>query len=113
MRGGPLPLHFLVPSRLDDVNFEVRHVRSESVGGQPADVFRLRLAGALGLIVQSIDVAYGTADHILLRYDGVSDLRDRGGDNYRSLINFSPGDRTAGDARGMAAARQAPLAPCR
>ena len=113
LRGGALPLHFLVPSRLDDVNFEVRHVRTETVTGQPAEVFRLKLAGALGFVVRSIDVTYGSADHVLLRYDGVSDLRDRTGANYTPLINFPPADRSQGDAQRMAAARQAPLASCR
>ena len=113
MGGRSLRLHFLVPSRLEEIDFEVRHVRSETVAGRPAEVFRLHLAGALGFIVPSIDVAYDSTDHVLLRYDGVSDLRDRSGNNFKSLISFPPEERTPGDAQRMSAAREAPLAPCR
>jgi hypothetical protein len=108
-----LTMRFLLPSRLKDVDFEVYRLRSDSVAGLPAEVFRLKLAGALGWIVKPIDVTYGSANRELLRYDGVSDLRDASGNNLEALINFDAGDRTESDAQSMSAAERAPLAPCR
>jgi hypothetical protein len=88
-------------------------LRTETVAGQRAEVFRLRLTGALSWIVKPIDVTYGSANRELLRYDGVSDLRDASGKNLEALINFDARDRTESDAQSLSAAEQAALAPCR
>jgi hypothetical protein len=71
------------------------------------------LGGVIGLALPSIEVTYGAADQVLLRYQGVSDLRDGSGNNYQALISFRPEDRGEGEARAVAAARAAPLAACR
>ena len=108
----PLMLHFLVPSRLKETAFVVRHLRSDSTDGLAAEVFRLQLAGPLSWLLPSIDVFYGASDHLLKRYDGLSDLRDAAGGNIRAQIMFPAHDRQPGDAATLAAARQARLAPC-
>jgi hypothetical protein len=108
-----LELHFLVPSRLEDFGFEIRHMRSDTLEGVPIEVFSLKLAGALGWLMSAIEVSYGAAEHVLLRYDGLSDLRDASGGNIPVHIIFRARDRMPSDAASMSTARQAPLAPCR
>jgi hypothetical protein len=113
MSGKPQELHFLVPSRLEDIDFKAQHLRSETLDGISAEVFRLKLAGFWGWVLPGIDVAYAAGDHTLMRYDGLSDLRDASGDNLQAQITFPPSERRAGNAALMAEARQAQLAPCR
>jgi hypothetical protein len=113
MSGQSQELHFLVPSRLEEIGFQAQHLRSDTVDGMSAEVFRLKLAGFWGWVLPGIDVAYGADDHILMRYDGLSDLRDASGDNFQTQINFPPNERSAASAAMMAEARQAKLAPCR
>jgi hypothetical protein len=67
----------------------------------------------LGWILPAIDVSYAAADHILLRYDGLSDLRSASNDNYQVIISFPAKDRHASTADALEAARAAPLAACR
>ena len=113
MQGHGLGMKFLIPSRLEDMEFKVRHVRTAEVDGISAEVFRLKLSGVFGLIAPSIDVYYGASDHVLLRYVGVSDLRNASHDNLKADIGFRPNDRRLGDAQAMAMARAARLAPCK
>ena len=112
-----LVLHFLLPSRLDDYAFQVRRLRADRIDGVPVQVFRLRLAGIWGWILPGIDVSYGDADRVLMRYDGLSDLRDASNDNFQTIVIFppaerAPADRGAADAAAMQKVRQARLAPC-
>jgi hypothetical protein len=113
MSGKSQELHFLVPSRLEEIGFQAQHLRSETVDGISAEVFRLKLAGFWGWILPGIDVSYGADDHTLMRYDGLSDLRDASGDNFQTQITFPSGERAPASAASMAEARQAQLAPCR
>lgn len=107
-----LQMPFLVPSRLEDFGFQVQHLRSERVGDTPSEVFRLRLSGFWGWFLRGIDVYYSSADHVLIRYDGLSDLRDAAGDPFRTEIAFPPETRGAASGAELIAARQAPLRPC-
>jgi len=113
MGGQTLQLHFLVPSRLAAVNFKLLRLRSDTLNGLPVEVIRLKLSGVLGEVLPGIDVSYGAVDHVLVRYDGVSDLRDASGDNFQAQIDFPPGDRAPSDAGANAAARNEPLGACR
>ena len=108
-----LSMPFLVPSRLNDYGFQVQHVRSEVTAGTPAEVFRLRLGGIWGWFLPGIDVYYSAADHVLVRYVGLSDLRDASGDNFKTEILFPPQERTAAAEQNMRDAEQARLAACR
>jgi hypothetical protein len=112
VEGKGLVLHFLVPSRLEALAFEVRHIRSGDIDGLPTEVFRLKLAGALGWLMSPIEVSYDAGEHVLLHYDGLSDLRDAAGNNFPVQIIFRAGDRVPSDAAAMSMARQAPLTPC-
>lgn len=113
MAGKSLTMHFLVPSRLEEMDFNVQHLRSDHTDGIPVEVFRLKLSGLLGWVAPSIDVYYGSSDHTLIRYVGLSDLRDQSHDNFNTSIDFRPEDRKPGDEQSMRAALQARLAACR
>ena len=108
-----LQMRFLVPSRLDDYAFQVQHLRSEAYAGIPTEVFRLRLSGFWGWFLPAIDVYYGAADHVLVHYDGLSDLRNAAGDNFQAELTFKPADRQDSDERAMQELRAAPLAASR
>ena len=112
LTGNSLSMRFLIPSRVDDLRFRVGHLRSDVLDGKAVEVFRLQLAGALGWILPGIDVYYGAVDRVLMRYVGLSDLRDASQDNMKVDIAFHPRDRTAAGARDIDAARQARIAPC-
>jgi hypothetical protein len=113
MSGTALTMHFLVPSRLDDMNFRVEHVRSEEAGGGRVEVFRLKLSSIFGWVLPGIDVYYDAKDHLLVRYVGLSDLRNPAHDNYRTEIIFRRGDRHSSGAHEVDDARQARLMPCK
>ncbi len=110
--GKPVALRFLVPSRLTDYGFQVQRLRSDHIGGVPVEVFRLRLSGLWGWILPGIDVAYTTRDHVLVRYDGLSDLRDGSNNNFQAEITFPLAERHDTDARAFAAASAVTLSAC-
>lgn len=113
MTAGTLPLHFLVPSRLEIMNFQVQHVRSDVEESTPVEIFRLKVQGIVGWIAPSIDVSYSDSEHVLVRYQGMSDLRDKDGENLRADIRFPLRERKPSDAAAVAAAMSARLAGCR
>ena len=113
MGGGALPMPFLVPSRLKDLSFQVQHVRGEMQAGVAAEVFRLKLSGIASWVAPHIDVSYSVDQHLLMRYQGPSDLRDASGANLHADIIFKPADRQPAGADAVSAAKLAPLAPCR
>jgi hypothetical protein len=113
MNGQPLQIRFLVPSRLKDYAFLAQHLRSEPLEGEPAEVFRLRLSGISGWFRGSIEVSYSAAEHVLLRYEGLSDLRDAAGDNFQTQIDFPLSARKPSSEQAMRDARDTALEPCR
>ena len=98
---------------LTDHGFQVQRLRRDLVQGIPTEVFRLRLSGVWGWFLPGIDVYYGSADQVLMRYDGISDLHDAAGNNYKTTIDFPAEERTAATVKAMLDARSAPIAPCR
>ena len=110
--GQTVSMDFLVPSRLRSLEFKVQHLRSDQVDGVPVEVFHLKVAGVIGWVAPSIDVYYGAQDRVLIRYVGLSDLRNASKDNYQANILFPPSERKPTDEQALAAARQARLAPC-
>ena len=112
MTGAGVGMHFLVPSRLESMSFQVQHVRADSLDGVPTEVFRLKLAGVLGWVLPGIDVSYSADDPVLVRYEGLSDLRDAAGNNYPASITFHSIDRRLATEQEGVGARQAVLAPC-
>lgn len=111
--GKTIPLHFLVQSRLEAMNFKVYHLHSERTEDAAVETFRLKLDGVVGWVLPSIDVSYSSDEHVLMRYTGLSDLRDSHGDNYRAEIVFRNADRAPATAADARAARAVPLGRCR
>ncbi|GMU43913.1 MAG: hypothetical protein IT479_04535 [Xanthomonadales bacterium] len=110
LAGETLHFHFLVPSRLGHLGFQLRRLGRERMDGHPVEVFRLALGGLLGLIVSGIDVAYAADSRILLRFEGLSNVRDPEGDNYVVRIEFPLATRRVErDASALEAARNLPL----
>lgn len=111
--GKTLPLSFAIPARLKSLDFKLRKVEGRAVAGQPAHVFRLSLGGWLGLVAPSIDVAYGQQSQRLLRFEGLSNLRDDGGGKQLvARIDFPAADQAAGDG-DWTSAETLPLKACR
>ncbi len=111
--GRSLALDFAVPSRLRSLPFSLQRSGETVVAGQAAWVFRLRLDGVLGWFAPNIEVAYGKDDRRLLRFKGLSNLRDgRGEDSLVARIDFETPARPSDEAAWAAAARQ-PLSTCR
>lgn len=109
--GETVHFKFLVPSRLDYLGFKVRQVGEERIGARPVRVFRLALGGLLGLIVSGIDVSYDADQRILMRFQGLSNVRDPEGDNYVARIDFpSDARRDEPGPAALEAARAVPLA---
>jgi len=100
LAGEAVPFEFAVPSRLERLDFRLRHLGSEAMDGGTAEVFRLRLGGWLGWLAPHIDVAYDRESRRLLRFEGLSNLRED--DGQRQLvarIDFPEPARPADEAR--------------
>jgi hypothetical protein len=110
--GESLPLAFLVPSRSEVMSFKVRHLRRADLDGTAVEVFEMKLAGVLGWVLPAIEVSYSADQRLLLRYVGLSDLRDRSGDNFQADISFPPGERTDADPDEVRIALDTTLARC-
>ncbi len=107
--GERVPMAFLVPSRLTSYAFNVYEVGDEGAARR----FRLRLGGLLGWIAPHIDVVYAEADRRLLRFEGLSNLRNDAGDGQLKVrIEFRDPPRTVDDGTIAVLARE-PLRACR
>ena len=105
-------IRFLIPSRLDNYRFQLRHLRSDRHDGVPVEVFRLELAGIGSWLLPRIDVYYSAGEHVLVHYEGLSDLRDASHSNIPANITFHLADRTPSDRQAYEEALRAPLARC-
>ena len=111
--GAALPLRFAVPARGTAMEFRVRRVGAVQVDGVAAWRFRLRLEGLLGFVAPHIDVDYDARSRRLLRFEGLSNLRDP--DNagqWRVRIDFPRPPRPAPPSDWPAALSEALVARC-
>ncbi|MEO8062586.1 MAG: hypothetical protein ABI821_07540 [Pseudomonadota bacterium] len=106
--GASAEVPFLVPSRLDSVKFKVRKVSEATIEGEAANVFRLSVAGPLGWFLSDIDVSYRKRDRRLMRYRGITNIRDAGGEMLSAQIDFPTVDRSEA-AVDLPALRALPL----
>ena len=112
-RGEDVPLDHLVPSRQRSYRFHVRRTGSETIEGAPASVLELSLGGVLGWFAPSIEVSYRDADRRLMRFAGLTNIRENRDEPLYARIAF-PLEREAGfDARDWDAALAEPLVSCR
>lgn len=92
--GESVRLPFLVPSRGDWYEFRATPVEQTEVLGEPALVVRMELSGWVGrLLTSPIDVSYHRETRALLRYEGVSNIRDAEGESLEVRIDFPPAGR--------------------
>ncbi|HUQ11599.1 MAG TPA: hypothetical protein VM146_14895 [Steroidobacteraceae bacterium] len=87
-RGQSLDVPFLVPSRLGALDFRVRKVKDTRVDDAAASVIRISLAGPLGWLLPDIEVTYRDRDQRLLRYRGLTNIRDARGSLLSAQIDF-------------------------
>ncbi len=108
--GETVRFDFLVPSRLDFLGFKVRQTGEGQIYERPARTFRLALGGVIGLLVSGIDVSYDADSRAILRFSGLSNVRDPEGDNYVVRIDFPPEARKVESGPdAMVAAREEEL----
>lgn len=112
-RGRAANLDFLVPSRRRTYAFSVKRLRGETVDGEPASVLRLGPSGMLGWFAPAIEVVYRDRDRRLLRFEGITNVRENPDDSLVARIVFPPPRETALVAADWEAARRSPLAACR
>ena len=93
---------FLIPSRLDFLTFKVKKNREEPIEGAATSVIRLNLSGVIGWFLPYIEVSYRKADQVLMRYKGLTNIRDAEGANLVALIEFPAKERRALPAGGVA-----------
>lgn len=91
LAGGPLTTAFLVPGRLGALQFRVQRLSTAPERSR----FRLGLATWFGKFLPDIHVDYATATRRLLRYRGISDVRDGDGKQLDVDIRFPPDRRRA------------------
>lgn len=100
---------FLIPSRLDSLTFKVRKQADKVVEGAPASVIRLNLSGVFGWLLPYIEVSYRKADQVLLRYEGLTNIRDAEGGNMVAVIRFPPAERRTAMPVDLTRLRAEPL----
>lgn len=107
--GDTVRFPFLVPSRLDFLTFKVRKHHEEKIEGVTASVIRLNLSGVLGWFLPYIEVSYRKSDRVLMRYRGLTNVRDAAGDNIVAQIDFPSRERLNVPAVDLAAQKALPL----
>jgi len=104
-RGESVSFAFVLPAALDQYSFKIRRQRVETVGAQRASVIRLSLSGWWGWFLPHIDAVYGGPGGTeLLRYEGVSNVRDERGRNHKVRVEFPRSARGPLDPEARAAA---------
>lgn len=108
-RGDTVRFPFLVPSRLDYFNFKVSKESEIEVEGAPASVIRLALGSWWAFLLPHIDVVYANDDRTLLRFVGITNVRDEEGDNLKARIEFPRDSRRPLEDGAVSAALALPL----
>jgi hypothetical protein len=93
---------FLIPSRLDFLTFKVKKNREEPIEGAASSVIRLNLSGVIGWFLPYIEVSYRKSDQVLMRYKGLTNIRNAAGENLIALIEFPAKERRTLPAGGAA-----------
>ena len=111
--GKALPLRFAVPTRLQAYKFNLKQTGESQFAGVPAVTYQLKIAGLLSLIADPIEVTYDKTSRRLLRFQGLSNLRDDAGEfDLVAQIDFPLPARVASEEDWQKYA-SLPLASCR
>lgn len=85
--GDVIEREFLIPSQLDFYTFEIERAESEHL---EAYAFELRIKSMfLQMFVRPVLVHYDAQTRSLLRYEGISNIRNDQGENFDVRIEFS------------------------
>jgi hypothetical protein len=103
-------MQFLVPSRLRAYRFDVAPVEA---GDPDLRAFRLRLGGWFGWLLPSIEVAYDAQTRRLVRFEGLSNLRDDAGNAQLEVRIEFPDPPQPVDPSAFDRALAEPLVACR
>jgi hypothetical protein len=106
--GTAVKFPFLVPSRLDYLTFKISKHGEGVIEGSAVSVIRLNLSGILGWFLPYIEVSYRKSDRLLMRYKGLTNVRDTDGDNYTAQIDFPSRERLDAPV-DLAAVKATPL----
>ncbi len=100
MRGESFVRPFLVPSRLQFIDFRIRRVDD---GSEPERAtFEMAIDSALlRLFAPAINVVYDARNRTLLEYDGVSNIRNGQGENLDVEIRFDPSRTRVSSSSGQ------------
>lgn len=109
--GQSVPIDFLVPSRARTYGFSLNKVDTLEIDGAAASRLRLSLGGVLGLFAPPIDVIYRDSDQWLLRFEGMTNIRESARKNVVAHIAF-PDAPQAVDATQWTQASTAELQNC-
>lgn len=111
--GKALPLQFAVPTRLQAYKFNLKQTGESQLAGVSAVTYQLKIAGLLSLIADPIEVTYDKASRRLLRFQGLSNLRDDAGEfDLMAQIDFPQPARDAQESEWQKYATL-PLVGCR
>ena len=107
--GETLRFSFLVPSRLDYLSFKIKKIGETRLDGEPASVIQLNLSGVFGWFLSDIEVSYRQRDRALMRYAGVTNVRDLERRNLVARIDFPAAERRLTGPLDFAALQAEPL----
>lgn len=111
--GNALPLRFAVPTRLQAYKFNLRQTGESTLAGVSAVTYQLKLSGLMSLLGNPIEVTYDKTSRRLLRFHGLSNLRNDAGDfDLMAQIDFASPAREAAEEDWQKNA-SAPLAACK
>lgn len=111
--GKALPLRFAVPTRLQAYKFNLKQTGESTFAGVPAVTYQLKLSGLLSLLADPIEVTYDKSSRRLLRFQGLSNLRDDAGEfDLMAQIDFPLPSRDAKEEDWQKHV-SLPLAACR
>lgn len=100
---------FLIPSRLDYLSFKVKKHHEIKIDGTTASVIRLNLSGVLGWFLPYIEVSYRKTDRVLMRYEGLTNIRGEDDENFVAIIEFPMRERRNVPAVDLLKLRAEPL----
>ena len=109
--GESVDFDFVVPSRGEALSFRLRKQEALQVDGAAASRIRLSLSGLFGLFAPDIDVIYRDSDQWLLRFEGLTNIRESASRNVVARIDF-PAAPAETDEAAWAAAAAEPLKAC-
>ena len=87
-RDGTLEFPFLVPGRDRPLNMQARTINGEACDGNVLCLQVRPRSWPLGLLVEPILLTYDRENRRLLRYQGVSNIRDAGGNMQKVDIHY-------------------------